>query len=324
MKNKISILVANNHLVNPGGSETFTYTLIKELIRREFDVEYFTLIKGYFSNRMESELGVKFKRKKTYDLILANHNTCVEALVGCGFIIQTCHGIFPKLEQPSSYANFHVSISQEVQNHLALKNYASTLILNGIDIEKFYSKSKINNVVTNVLSLCQSDEANNFIKKNCDELNINFNFINKNSNPIWDVEELINEADLVIGLGRSVYEAMACGRPVLIFDHREYSESFADGYVTNILASSLVNNCSGRFFKIKLTDEMMKNEILKFDQKDGEVLRKFVVDNMNIKIIVSKYIDLYNYLIISDMFNKKKKFFKFLQIQFYEYSRISG
>lgn len=318
MKNKISILVANNHLVNPGGSETFTYTLIKELIRREYDVEYFTLIKGCFSNRMETELGVKFKTKKKYDLVLANHNTCVEALVGIGFIIQTCHGIFPNLEQPSPYANFHVSISQEVQNHLAMKNFASILILNGIDTEKFYSKNNINNVVTNVLSLCQSDTANNFLKKNCDQLKINFNFIDKNSNPVWDVEKLINEADLVVGLGRSVYEAMACGRPVIIFDHREYSESFADGYVTNILTSSIVNNCSGRFYKIKLTDEMIRNEILKYDQRDGEILRKFIVDNMDIKIVVNKYIDLYNYLINSNVFNRKKKYLKILHTQFYK------
>lgn len=318
MTKNISILVANNHLVNPGGSETFTYTLIKELIQRELDVEYFTLTKGLFSIRMENELGVKFKSKKKYDLILANHNTCVEALVGCGFIIQTCHGIFPKLEQPSPYANFHVSISDEVQNHLALKNFPSVLILNGIDTEKFYPKNKINKVITNVFSLCQSDEANNFIKKNCDILNLNFSSINKNSNPVWNVEQLINEADLVIGLGRSVYEAMACGRPVLIYDYREYSESFADGYVTNILASSLVNNCSGRFYKIKLTDEMIRNEILKFDHRDGDILRKFVIDNMDIKITVNKYIDLYKHLLVSDIFNKEKKYVKILHLQFYK------
>jgi glycosyltransferase involved in cell wall biosynthesis len=317
MINKMTILVANNHLINSGGSETFTYTLIKELIRRKYDVEYYTLIKGEFSKKMEIELGVNFKSKKKYDLILANHNSCVTALVGCGFIIQTCHGIFPDLEQPSPCANFHVSISQEVQNHLAMKSFISVVILNGIDTTKFYPKKEINNNISNVLSLCQSNEANNFIKKNCEKLNINFNFINKNLNPVWDLVELINEADLVIGLGRSVYEAMACGRPVLIYDHREYSESFADGYITNKLASSLVNNCSGRYYKIKLTDEMIRKEILKYDKKDGEILRQFIIDNMDIKIAVDKYISLFYDLRNNNKFNKINFFFKFFQKQFY-------
>lgn len=317
MKKKFSILVANNHLVQVGGSETFTYTMIKELLSRDFDVEYFALVRGYFSEKLEKELNVKFKRKKKYDLILANHNTCVEALMGYGFIIQTCHGIYPQLEQPSICANFHVAISQEVQNHLAVKGFVSVIIMNGIDVSKFYCKKSINNKLKNVLSLCQSEEANLFLKEICNRLNLNFNSIDKNLNPTENIEDSINNSDLVIGLGRSAYEAMACGRPVIIFDKRAYSESYADGYVTNKLATSLINNCSGRFYKIKLTDDMMAQELSKYNVADGKILRQFILDNMTIQLVVDSYLNLYKSIHSKNIFSNKKYFLKFLQNEFY-------
>lgn len=317
MKEVKSILIANNQLVQTGGSETYTFAIIKELVARGFDVEYFTFKRGAFSTRMEKEIGVKFQNKKKYDLILANHNTCVEALMGFGFIIQTCHGVYPPLEQPSLCANFHVAISQEVQNHLAIKGFVSVVIMNGIDTSKFYSKRSVNKELKNVLSLCQSETANKFLQRVCDTLGINLTYLDKNINPIWNVEDVINEADLVIGLGRSAYEAMACGRPVIIFDNRAYSESFADGYIIHKLTSSLSRNCSGRFYKLKLTEEMMIEEFKKYNPIDGEILKKHILDDMTIQLVVDKYLSLFDSLESNLNFFNKNYFLKFLQKEFY-------
>lgn len=317
MKTIKSILVATNHLVQGGGSETYTYTIIKELLRRDFEVEYFTFSKGEFSDRMEKGTGVKFLSKKKYDLILANHTTCVEALMGLGFIIQTCHGIYPELEQPSRCANFHVAVSKEVQSHLLLKGFNSVVIMNGIDVSKFYSRKRINEKLTNVLSLCQSEQANNFLQKVCDTLGLNFIFLDKNVNPTWSVEDVINEADLAIGLGRSAYEAMACGRPVIIFDDRAYSDSFADGYITDNFINSLSCNCSGRFYKLKLTEEEMVEEFEKYNTVDGEILKKYIYDNMTIELVVDKYLNLFYSLQNDGALYNKSYLLKFIQRVFY-------
>jgi glycosyltransferase involved in cell wall biosynthesis len=315
--NKIkSILVANNHLNFPGGSETYTYTLIAELVKKGYDVEYFTFEKGDFSNTMEKKLGVVFMTKNKYDLILANHNTCVKHLKKKGFTIQTCHGIFPELEQPSIFADFHVAISQEVGEHLAIQGFYSTIIMNGIDVNRFYLKKSLNSKLTNVLSLCQSQEANDFLKLVCDKMNLNFTFLNKFKNPIWEVEELINNSDLVIGLGRSAYEAMACGRPVIIYDNRPYSETFADGYVIDKLANSLINNCSGRFYKLKFTEEQMIDEFKKYKAEDGLILNKFINDNLTIAKVVDKYIYLAESLIQNKKNIKKVILSQFLRMYF--------
>ena len=91
---------------------------------------------------------------------------------------------------------------------------------------------------------------------------LNFIAINKFENQVWEIEKAINDADLVIGLGRSAYEAMACGRPVVIYDHRPYSKCYADGYLKKeCIEESLKMNCSGRRFKYELSSEELELEI---------------------------------------------------------------
>ncbi|WP_152287829.1 glycosyltransferase family protein [Flavicella marina] len=288
-----SILVANNHLQKIGGSETFTYTLISKLIEKGYNVEYFTFFKGITSTKIEKDLNVRFMSKKKYDVIFANHNTCVNYLYSKGKIIQTCHGIFPKSEQPSKYADRHVAISQEVMDHLTNKGFKSKLILNGIDCNRFFSNHSINSSLKNILSLSQSESANKMIRTACEKMGIQLHILNKHINATWNVEQIINKVDLVIGLGRSAYEAMACGRPVVIFDNREYSESFADGYVTEKnISNFIINNCSGRFSKKKFNSDELENEFLQYNAKDGEFLREYALENLNIDLQIVKYFEL--------------------------------
>lgn len=50
-----TVLVANNHLKRVGGSETFTYTLIEALLKKGYEIEYFTFFKGEVSQRIERD-----------------------------------------------------------------------------------------------------------------------------------------------------------------------------------------------------------------------------------------------------------------------------
>ncbi|PKD21130.1 hypothetical protein APR41_11995 [Salegentibacter salinarum] len=289
-----NILVATNQLNKIGGSETFAFSLIEELKKREFVVEYFTFLKGAVSQQIEEKLGVQFMSRKKYDLILANHQTCIELLFTRGYIIQICHGIFPYLEQPSKYADFHIAISQEVQDHLKKKNFKSRKIYNGIDCERFKPEKKIKPKLTTILSLCQSNSANAIIKEICREHNLSLLVINKFETQVWEVEKAINKSDLVIGLGRSIYEAMASGRPVVIYDHRPYSKSFGDGYLdANNIKESIKNNCSGRRFKFQFSKGDLVTEIFKYDLKTGDFLRNFALKNLNITSMVDEYLEIF-------------------------------
>lgn len=313
-----TILVANNHLKKVGGSETYTYAIISALIKKGYEVEYFTFFKGAVSDRIEKDLNVKFMSKYGYDLILANHNTCVNYLSRRGKIIQTCHGIFPKEEQPSVYADGYISVSKEVENHLNRLGFDSEVVVNGINCERYNVKQQINFELKNILSLSQSKIANDKIKIACDALGLQFSKFNKHKNPVWHIEDMINKADLVIGLGRSVYEAMACGRAVLVFDDRPYFKSFADGYMTPDLVNKCVEkNCSGRYSQLELSTQDLMLELKKYKKQDGDLLRELALKEFNIDLQTDKIL---NYTL---SVTKKKGVIELVLVSWYQNHRMN-
>ncbi|MDD3196621.1 MAG: hypothetical protein PHU68_12630 [Paludibacter sp.] len=289
----MNILVANNHLKRTGGTENYTYALIVELLRLGHEVEYFTFKKGVVSKKIE-ELGVRFRSKKNYDLILANHKTTVQLLHKRGYTIQTCHGVLPTLEQPSRYADAYVSVTPEVHRHLQNQGIDSVLIYNGIDCQRFYPKKELRQQLSCVLSLCQSDEANELLEKVCRRNNLTLLRADKKKDGIWQLEELINEADLVVGIGRSLYDAMACGRTVLSFDQRKYSDAFGDGYLTEqSIENSIQFNCSGRGSKRRIDASVLESELLRYNPQDGTFMRSFALKHTNIEHSVQQYLAVY-------------------------------
>lgn len=288
----MNILVANNHLDQAGGTENYTYAIIVELLRLGHHVEYFTFKKGFVSDLIE-ELGVKFMDKYVYDFIIANHNTTVKYLYKRGYIIQTCHGIYIELEQPSEFAKLYVSISYEVQKHLENKGIKSIIIKNGIDCIRFRPQNPISNKLTCVLSLCQSEEANDFILKCCKEVGVKFIKVDKHTENKWDIEDEINKSDMVVGIGRSIYDAMACGRTIISFDNRNYSSALGDGYLNNDnIEQSLKFNCTGRGAQKTFNQEMFISELKKYNKFDGLFMRNYALENLNIRLQVKHYLDL--------------------------------
>lgn len=319
---KMNILVANNKLERVGGTEIYTLSLIKELKNQGHNVEYFTRRRGEISERIEKELGVCFKSKKQYDLILANHNKIVRQLFfkANGPIIQTIHGITPRVEKPSIFADCYVAISREIKEYLNNKYHLSSeVILNGIDCNKFKPITEINTKLSTVLSLSQSEEANTIIEEACEIVGVDFIKANKQSKTVVkDVLEIINKSDLVVGLGRSAYEAMACARPVIVFDCRKYMGNRGDGYLNEVIDESIIYNCSGRSFNKKFEINDLVCELEKYNKSDGQTLREYILKNLEISKQVAKYLEINTTTrssLISKIFSKKQliklKFIKY-------------
>lgn len=287
----MKLLISNHWLKKLGGSETFTYTLGTTLKNLGHNVHFYTNVNGLVSEKLKAA-GIPQQLDDSYDLILANHNTTVNALHDLGPIIQTCHGTTPKLEQPSPAANAYVAISDEIKFYLADKHKLdSKVILNGIDLNRFKSRAPLNYRCKTILSLCHSDEANAIIAQTCKILGINLRVINKFNTQVWDMPTELNRADLVITLGRGAYEAFACGRPVVIFDNRPYMPSFADGYVNAINIKELITtNCSGRFLKLKLNAYDLAAEIKKYNPEDGVFLRQYAEMFLNMEHNAKQYL----------------------------------
>jgi len=295
----MKILLTNNHLATAGGTETYVYAMACELKRLGHEVEIFTFQPGGFSFKVTELTGIRIinspEQLGKYDLILANHITTVEVCAGKGYIIQTCHGILPKLEQPSSRADAYVAISWEVNSYLDNRyGIKSFLINNGIDCERFKPVKPLNENIQNVLSLCQNDEFNKVLALEFENRGIGFKYFNKFSNPIWNIEDYMNEADMVVSLGRGAYEAMACGRAVLVLDHRPYQAMMGDGIIGIVDDLKIFDtNCSGRYRRYTDIDYMIDEAIKYYSIKLGDHMRSFALGLFNIKHSIKKYLDIY-------------------------------
>ena len=293
----MKILLGTHYLAKTGGTESYTYALAMELQRLGHDVEHFAIVRGGVSSMLE-EKGVPFMSADHYDLILANHTTVVEQLWPYGYVIQTCHGTIAELEQPSPYADAYVGVSEEVREHLQSKGYkAAAVIANGIDCNRFCPKRPVSPTLQTVLSLCQSDIANDFIRRCCQQEGIRFLQSNKFTDNVWAIEDLINESDLVVGLGRSAYDAMACGRCVLVYDFREYMGEFlGDGMLTpDSIGHSMLCNCSGRASRLKYDEQAFKREMQKYSPELAAWGREYALEHLNIEVAVRKYLDVYEH-----------------------------
>jgi glycosyltransferase involved in cell wall biosynthesis len=202
-----------------------------------------------------------------YDLILASHNTMVDYCRTrmSGFIIQTCHGTIPKLEQPSVYADAYVAVSKEVELHLLKSGIDKPVLVinNGVDLNRFKPVTVSASVPRFILSLSHSDKLNNYLEAYFSTRKVEFEALNKYKNARWDVESAISLADLVITCGRGAMESMACGRPVIVMDDRPYMPAAADGVITpENIEQLLFFNLSGRCHRRDPYDESIIDEAI--------------------------------------------------------------
>jgi len=304
----MNILVANGSLSGVDGSINYSYAIIKELIRRGHTVDGFAYSREDGTCFLTEEklladgvpLYINTSPKEEYDLILSSGNVTLYNLEHVkGFHIQTIHGAHVEEEQPNDIADAFVCISEESQRNVTSLGYDSIIIPNGIDTNRFNSTTPINTKLKSVLSLSQSTNLNNRLKKIFDSLNINFIYHHKKENPIFNIEDKINEVDMVISIGRGVYESMSCGRVVFILDDRGYvnSGSIGDGIVTEKNINYFIkNNCSGRYSNKLFTDDDIINELSNYDYRLGEFGRNYINNNLTIENSVDKYLELYEQL----------------------------
>lgn len=285
----MNILLTNHSLIDAGGSETFTYTMAAELIRRGHDVDITAFYIGDFADHIrELPVNLTPTPKAEYDMIFVNHYPCLQMLLSeniKGYKTLTCHGTV-NLENPISGADRYVAVSEEVQRHMKTAGYKAEIIFNGIDCERFKPIRPVNRTLKSVYCMCQGEEANEMVKEACRITGWQFS-----AKRGFNVEQYINESDLVVSLGRGAYEAMACGRSVLIFDSRKYMGLMGDGLLTwDNIDEAKRCNCSGRAFKRQFDVAGLIEEMAKYRPEQGEFNRQHALENMNIQTQVERYL----------------------------------
>lgn len=279
----MKILITNQQLWPMRGTENWCLSVGMELIRRGHEVYVFSPNPRSGIPFFE-EHGIKFTDSGYFDLILENHNVLQKSRCKGKCIIHTCHGRINE-ERPMEGA-INVGVAKATAEYWKL----DTFIPNGVDCERFSPTTPVNNEIKNVLSLCSSTRADGMLFEVCKKLGYTLKTTYNAEVP--DVNELINRSDLVFGVGRSVLDAMACGRPVISFDARGYiGHPHGCGYVTPEMVRDNSDNMTG---KDSIVDEnWIIGEIRKFRQQDGIRNRNYIEHFRNVKETVDRYLQIY-------------------------------
>lgn len=229
----MKILLASHHLCHFGGSETYVYTIAKGLADAGHDVHVYAPFIGSTADRIAA-LGIpveddihKLQGEGGFDVVHAQHNITamiVREMLPHVPMLLMVHGVLPQLEQlPSALYGITeiAAVSREVCRHLEQRHPGSSphLIHNCVDTKWFACKAPIHGELQKVLVLSNHfPEAHLLLlEEACRTLQLDYAMLGMVRSTAWHTEDAINEADLVITLGRGALESMACGRAVMVW-----------------------------------------------------------------------------------------------------------
>ena len=307
----MNILVGSNNLKSTGLG-TFIYTQVVELISRGHDVDVITNHRGKISQQLSSNMIELDEIKNSYDLMLLSQNDITSELIKrnvSGHKIFTVMGTaFDWNDIPNdetlSYVDDVVSICGEIKEHIKKERGIDSIVINQpIDCNRFspidlprWGKGNIK-----VISIVRGYESEILIKSACEMIGyeymgtqkpVEYEFHdNDEDNVIFRVEDKIREADIVVGLGRCVYETLSCGRNALVFDDRNYQGNLGDGMVTPSNIDDLnIYNFSGRFSNKSLRVEDLVRELKKYNPEYGSFFRDWILENCNVVDTIDQYL----------------------------------
>lgn len=274
----MDILISTN-LLNYTGVPTYTLTLYEQLVARHHNVIVYCPDGGYLASHMNTISSLDFAGWP--DIILAQHNNLAREMrkkwpdIPMIFI---SHGVIPKLEQPPTdiKINQYIAVSEEVMLNLSSYDITNTKIVrNFINIDRFYCKEPLREKPERLLFISNHTRWRTYetIQKACKKMGIKFRHLGFETKWKFNVEDYINESDIVVSLGRGVLEAMACWRPVIVFDRRR-----GDGYINeDTYRRSRASNFSGRAYNLECKLKVIMSEIEKYNPDDGVTNRNLIL-----------------------------------------------
>lgn len=302
----MKILIVNHCLYNYAGTENYVFEIANYFVESENEVFIFSPLVGRRAYSLVSKKvcivnDLKKIRKEKFDIIHAHHNK-TSILTRIFFpnipMIFLSHGILPSLEQPpcrNINITFYGAVSEEVQENVSrkcgIKKEDITIIRNFVDFEKFYLKKNLNIKLKKVLVLSNHyvGDARKNIETVCSEMGLLLVHVGLPNNSVTNVEDYINDADIVITLGKGVLESLACKRNVIVYDKHG-----CDGFMTKELYyESRKNNFSGRRYGNQINQEALKVLFGKYSSDNYKEVYKIIKEEHSIEIVCKRLLNLY-------------------------------
>lgn len=284
----MKILLTSHLLGNaPGGTQSYVVSVALYLKSLGHDVECISPDSGYYSDFLERN-GVRCNSgSKSFDFILISYFVPNEEFRG--FRVWVQHDVL--WSAPERGIHGYIGVSEEALTKIPQNAKNKTVVFNGVSPVE-YCRRRVSESVERVYSLSHSDELNARLRALCDKHGLEFLSNNKFTNPSMDIRQNLEWADLVVGVGRSAYEAAMYGRPVLLLDQRSYNgRALSDGLFHENFMGAVENNCSGRKYRLTLSDEDIVGLFQGLGAECGELSREVALKFFSLSDKVSEILE---------------------------------
>jgi glycosyltransferase involved in cell wall biosynthesis len=299
------VLIANHGLDQPAGTETYVLTLTDGLLAAGHRVTCFSPRLGEVATHLRKRgaaIVADARDADAPDVVHASHLDAGHLAMAAWPTTPTVfvvHGIGTRavVERPPLWRDavqVWVAVSMYVADVMSARDGIDRdrieVVPNFVDLARFTPLQPPRAPVRTVMlhSNHHDDPLRLALAEACDKLGATLRIVGGGRRQ-QDIVSEINHADAVVGIGRSALEAMACGRPALL-----YSAYGGDGLCGPGTAErDLAWNYSGLATRAAPDAGRLADELASIDAESGRWSREWVERNHDPKHLVPRLLALY-------------------------------
>lgn len=297
----MQLLLATNHL-GLGGSESYLLTVAEQLDRLGHEVALFSLESGDGAT-VASEKGIRLIDQSDlsddFDAVLVQDGAVsYQVAAGCPTVPQVfvAHSEIFDLQAPPQLDGMVaqlVAVNDRVADRL--RSYANEVdvirLKQPIDTERFMPRGTLPETPRRALLLSNTPNSDRvpLLERLCAEAGLELTRVGGLAGHATDIQPALAAADIVIGYGRSILEAMACGRAAYVYDWKG-----GDGWVTaNSYAAIEADGIAGGGNDAIIDPDRLAEDLRMYHPSMGPVNRDLVVAHHRANVHVQDLLKLF-------------------------------
>jgi hypothetical protein len=302
----LKILITNNTLATPAGTEMYVHDLAIALLKRGHKPIAYSTILGEVANKLRNATVPVVNDLNMIteipDIIHGHHH--LDTMTALLHFQKTpaiyfCHGWLPWEENPLNFPRIlrYIAVDEVCRDRLIYEGNVNKekihVLLNFVDLQRFQPRTSLPSKPTQALIFSNqtTKEQLNLIQEVCSELNIQLDIIGFHSGNSCSTPEIVlRKYDLVFAKARAALEAMAVGNAVMLYDANKFGEMVTSANMKELRRL----NFGIRMLQQPLKKETIKQQILNYDPNDAAKVSTYIREDAGLDTVVDQLITYYH------------------------------